>query len=101
MTDWVVKFAGHQWTSFVTVCLIVAIGIIVNVHLILGHDLPSGYEPYFLFVLALSGVNVAGMTLRRSTDYDALRIKSGQPTTATSAPDAAITNAPVAPAGAP
>lgn len=95
MIDWLKKFPGHPAMIALTVILILATGVIVLVHMALGHHMPDGYGDWYVFLGGLSGVNVAGIQVNRSTDYKAMMIKAqgkpdivaGGPTTVEVKPD--------------
>jgi len=57
----------HQISVGVALFLILITGIVVDVRLIRGSDFPSGYDTWIWALIALAGVNVAGLTAIRAT----------------------------------
>jgi hypothetical protein len=76
MLDWLKKFPGHPAMIALTVVLILATGLIVLTHMALGHHMPDGYGDWYVFLGGLSGVNVAGIGVNRTTDYKYQQIKA-------------------------
>lgn len=95
MIDWLKKFPGHPAMIALTVLLIAVTGIVVLVHMAIGHKMPDGYGDWYVFLGGLSGVNVAGIGVNRTTDYKYQQIKAaakpdviaGGPTTVEVKPD--------------
>lgn len=79
------KDYAHQASVGVALTLIVLTGLIVDARLLFGHDFPSGYDTWIWALIALAGVNVAGMGVVRATGVPYVEAKaalkaSGAPT---------------------
>jgi hypothetical protein len=93
--SWLDKWPGHQATSLLSNILTFTTGVLVEIHLARNVALADNYESWFLFLLALAGVNVAGMTLRRTTDYQYQQIKNqATPPVQTGGPTTVVAPAP-------
>lgn len=66
---WLSDFPGQNGGTVTALFLILMTGLVVVVKLALGHPFPANYESWFLVLVALAGVNVAGMGIKRVTDY--------------------------------
>jgi hypothetical protein len=66
----------HQVSVAVALFLILFTGLIVDVQLWRGHDLPSGYDFWIGFLGALAGINMAGTGVIRATGVPYLAAKA-------------------------
>lgn len=74
--NWITKFPLHPAMGLLGWFLILATGLTVIVHLILGHPMPDGYDGWFIFMGGVAGINVTAMGVRRTTDYEYQKLKS-------------------------
>jgi hypothetical protein len=82
MYDWLKKFPGHPAMIVLTIVMTACTGIIVLTHMALGNTMPTGYDGWYVFLGGLAGVNVAGLAVNRTTDYQYQMIKNAaQPST--------------------
>lgn len=70
MKAWLQDFPSTNAAAFVALVLIFATGLTVILRLAFGKIFPDGYDTWTWALVALSGVNVAGMVGKRATDIE-------------------------------
>lgn len=68
MKRWLQDFPTHNGSVVLALCLIALTGLIVCVRLIRGANFPDGYDTWIWALIALAGVNAAGLGIKRATD---------------------------------
>jgi hypothetical protein len=68
MKAWLIDFPGTNAGHAAAILLILVTGLTVVVRLALGLPFPDGYGEWIWALVALAGVNVAGMGIKRLTD---------------------------------
>lgn len=66
---WLEDFPTHNGMVVVALLMIIETGLIVDIRLALGMPFPTGYEWWGYTLLGLAGVNVAGLGIKRATDF--------------------------------
>lgn len=69
MKAWLSDFPGHNASVAIALALIGLTGLIVCLRLGLGLVFPDGYDGWLMLLGALAGVNVAGLGIKRATDF--------------------------------
>lgn len=70
MKKWLSDFPTHNGAVVTALVLILGTGLTVIGKLILGQVFPDGYDTWIWALVALAGVNVAGMIGKRATDRE-------------------------------
>lgn len=102
--EWLKDFPTHPANVVVALFLITITGVVIANKLVLGQPLPDGYEFWMISLIALAGVNVGGLAVKRFSDYryreiknqtqefniPAERVQINSPAPAAAAPPAAV-----------
>jgi hypothetical protein len=70
MKTWLQDFPTQNAASATALLLILVTGTVVVIKLALGQIFPDGYDTWIWAMVALAGVNVAGMVGKRFTDIE-------------------------------
>lgn len=70
MKQWLQDFPSQNAASAAALLLILVTGMTVVGKLIAGQVFPDGYDTWIWALIALAGVNVAGMVGKRATDIE-------------------------------
>lgn len=76
LKDFLADFPTHPASVATALLLILSFGIVVTNKLVLNDPLPESYEFYMWGMIALAGVNVAGLGVKRFSDYRYREIKN-------------------------
>lgn len=101
MKKWLTDWPAHPALSFLGWVLIGATGGVVIGHMIAGHKMPDGYGDWYLFLGALSGINVTALGIRRVTDIDYQTKKTEEAVAKAAVAGVAVPVAPITNTGAP
>jgi hypothetical protein len=69
-------FPTHSAQVATALILILGFGIVVLNKLVLGHDIPESFDAFMWGMIALAGVNVGSMAVKRFSDYRYREIKN-------------------------
>lgn len=69
-------FPSHNASTALALLLIFETGLVVLIRLALGLVFPGNYETWIWALIALAGVNVAGLGLKRFSDVDYVKEKA-------------------------
>jgi hypothetical protein len=69
-------FPTHSAQVATALILILGFGIVVLNKLVLGHEIPESFDAFMWGMIALAGVNVGSMAVKRFSDYRYREIKN-------------------------
>lgn len=76
LKDFLKDFPTHPASVVTALALILAFGVVVLNKLVLGQPIPDSYEFFMWGMIALAGVNVGGLAVKRFSDYRYREIKN-------------------------
>jgi hypothetical protein len=98
---WLQDFPGQNGATATALVLIFVTGLTVVGKLILGQPFPDGYDTWIWALIALAGVNVAGMVGKRATDIEYRKAGTSPVSVDNATVTATVSTAQPAPAAAP